>query len=906
MKRLLTAVLLLMASYAAALATNTKTTVTQVTEDVSLTADVDYHISDATPFTMTGSIDIVNTDHAVVIFDNLRPTEAKVFLGFIKINGATAVDGTNCQLKLYNRGSILLPYGGSAFRPLTVFDGENCTGESNNTLTEGHSGGYMKDIPTAWNNRIKSFRLKRGYMVTFALKKGGYGYSRCFIAADNDLEVTLPDLMSGRISSYRIFKWYDTSKAGVSGEFDQTSVNKLHVTTLFTWSLGESWLPNVECVPHHIYEDWPSSSACGGVTYSPHLKTNNEPKNTNDDRPQDLETILNNWQNLMRTGLRLCSPSSWDGSDYWNATGFLADFFNEIDKRGWRCDIIDLHGYWGEGSFTTNVNNWANTFKRPVWITEWVWGATWSGGSGIFKEASSRDNPTAADLELNKTVVSRILNTLNNNSAVERYYYWNHEANCSKLYYDGALTPTGEYYGAMNTGLSYSGYGNYVPAAPPTTAVTDLSGTFTATKKICKLTWTNQNGDLSKSITVQRRIDTGKWMNLTSFDGPASEATTKFTYNDTIDAGGQYTYRIVDTLYTKKALISDTYVLSVAGTQGTADVQYGSISTIPLEVGYSFFQTPFAEQPAIVCGSATYNNISTTSTPRGVINNPLQVGKVSGQYAYVQYQENIWEDTTVPKSETTNFIAAHAGNGTLGDLHYEAGYVPKDATSIAYTNAAQVKGEVVEVTFQQPFAEAPVVFVTPLHSSATLPPAMWRVYDITPEGFKLLLQYQVGETDKFTQRKVSYFAIEKGTGRDGQGALYTVGDEELTFKTAQVELPFGTTLTSPLLLAQLQTYNHAAPALLRIPSVGAESAYLRMQVDPTATGYVLSASVNATEHVGYIAISEDPDYNGVQDLTFSEPAAAPATAYDLSGRAVNSGNLRKGLYIIGGRKVLVK
>ena len=899
MKRLLTAALLLRASYAAALATNTKTTVTQVTEAVSLTADVDYHISGATPFTTTGSIDIVNTDHAVVIFDNLRPTEAKAFLGYITINGADAKDGSNCQLKLYNRGSILLPYGGTAFRPLTVYDGDNFTGESYNTLTEGHSGGFMKDIPAAWNNRIKSFRLKRGYMVTFALKKGGYGYSRCFIAADNDLEVTLPALMSGRISSYRIFKWYDASKKGIADWVDANICRTLGVTSTFTWSPGSSLLPDAECVPHHIHESWPAPSELGSVSYSCHMKTNNEPRNPDEkDGTWTMEQILANWEALMRTGLRLCSPSSWDGSDYWNATGFLADFLNEIDKRGWRCDIIDLHGYWTEGSFETNPTNWANKFGRPVWITEWCWGASWNNNGSFTSWATESSFANA---------IKTITNTLNKAAHVERYFYWNGEnGNFPCRIYRSSLTEAGEYYAQMDAGLAYSGYGNYVPAAPPTNTVTDLSGTFTATKKICKLTWTNQNGDLSKSITVQRRIDGGKWVNLTSYDGPASETTTKFTYNDTIDAGGQYTYRIVDTLYTKKALISDTYVLSVAGTQGTADVQYGSISSIPLEVGYSFFQTPFAEQPAIVFGSATYNNISTTSTPRGVINNPLQAGKVNSQFAYVQYQENVWEGTSVPKSETTNFIVASTGNGTLGALHYEAGYVPKDGTSIAYANAAQVKGEVVEVTFQQPFAEAPVVFVTPLHSSASLPPAMWRVYDITPTGFKLLLQYQVGETDKFTQRKVSYFAIEKGTGRDGQGALYTVGDEELTFKTAQVALPFGTTLTNPLLLAQLQTYNHQAPALLRIPSVGAESAYLRMQVDPTATGYVLSASVNATEHVGYIAISEDPDYNGIQDLTTSAPAAVPATAYDLSGRAVNSGNLGKGLYIIGGRKVLVK
>ena len=42
------------------------------------------------------------------------------------------------------------------------------------------------------NNRIRSFKLKRGYMVTFANNPGGRGYSRCFIADDADLEDSFP------------------------------------------------------------------------------------------------------------------------------------------------------------------------------------------------------------------------------------------------------------------------------------------------------------------------------------------------------------------------------------------------------------------------------------------------------------------------------------------------------------------------------------------------------------------------------------------------------------------------------------------------------------------------------------------------------------------------------------------
>ena len=904
MKRLIITSLLAIFAFTFTQAKNITTTVTQVSQAVTLDTDVDYHISSATPFTDTGSINITNTEHAVVIFDALKPSLAKEFLSYIKINGAEAKDGTNCQLKLYDRGAIILPYAGSSFHPLTVFDGEDFTGESYNNLTEGHTGGFMKDMPDAWNNRIKSFKLKRGYMVTFALKKSGRGYSRCFIAANEDMEMTLPALMSNRVSSYRIFKWYDTSKVGVADYLDATALSKLNAQSSFTWSAGKSMLPDVEVVPHHIKENWPSPKDCGSVTYSPHLKTNNEPKNASDDSPCDLDDILANWEDLMRTGLRLCTPSSWDGSDYWNATGFLADFINAIDSRGWRVDIIDLHGYWNESSFTTNVNNWAQKFNRPVWISEWVWGASWSGGSGIFKEASSKDNPTQSDLNLNKTVVSRILDNLNKNNACERYFYWNGEANCSKILRDGNLTPAGEYFAKMKTnGPGYTDYGNYVPKAPPTNSVTDLAGSFTASTRKCKLTWTNQNGDLSKTIVLQRKMGNGKYENISILSGPDNEETTKMTVTDEVPLGEIITYRVVDTLYNKKALISNEYTLYSSLTTGTTDVQYGSSTSIPKDKGYVFFSQPFTEAPAVVFGSATLKNSPTSSNSVGIINNPLMITKQSDAYTYLTYQENLWTGTTASKAETSNFIVAKPGNGKIGDLNYEAGYVSQDGTSLTSANAGNFKGDMVEVTFQKPFADVPVVLISPIHSSTTLPVLMWRVFDVTKNGFKFLLQHESSETRAITARKVCYFAIDKGTGNDGNGNIYTVGDSELEFKSSNVALDYGVTLESPIMLTQLQTYNHQAGAILRIYSASSESARLRMQVDPSNTNMVLSSSRAANERVGYILISKEA--SGINSTMAQQPQKDD-NIYDLSGRQIQRKSLRPGIYIISGKAVMVK
>ena len=205
-----------MAACLPSLADNTTQSVTQVTNAVTIDKDVDYHITSATPFTTTGSVNLTNTEHAVIILDALKPSLALGQLAFISINGEKAVNGKNCQVKIYDRGAIIMPYGAD-FKPLTVYAEANFQGESCNDFNTNSAGGFMQTLTDKQlNNRIMSFRLKRGYMVTFSLKAGGRGYSRCFVADKADIEVNLPALMQHRISSYRLFKWNDVSKAGLA------------------------------------------------------------------------------------------------------------------------------------------------------------------------------------------------------------------------------------------------------------------------------------------------------------------------------------------------------------------------------------------------------------------------------------------------------------------------------------------------------------------------------------------------------------------------------------------------------------------------------------------------------------------------------------------------------------------
>ena len=125
------------------MAANQKKSVTQVTTEVTLTDDVDYQITGTTPFTEEGIVDIVNTDHAVLIMTQIKPSVAiSKWLKYVKINGEQARNNTNCQVKLYNRGCIILPYGNST-KPLTVYSEKNFEGDSCNDFGTENNGGYM-------------------------------------------------------------------------------------------------------------------------------------------------------------------------------------------------------------------------------------------------------------------------------------------------------------------------------------------------------------------------------------------------------------------------------------------------------------------------------------------------------------------------------------------------------------------------------------------------------------------------------------------------------------------------------------------------------------------------------------------------------------------------------------------
>lgn len=533
--------------------------VEQVTAPVSLTGKSDYHITGKIPFSIAGSIDIVNTEHAVVFFDNLRPSEAKKWLQYIKINGEDAVSEVNCQLRLYDHGTLLYPYGKEdkaegGFHPLTVYSEPYCKGKQCENFGTENTGGFMNTLTEeTLNNSIRSFRLKRGYMVTFSIGEEGYGYQRCFIADEEDLVVNeLSDILDKRISSYRIFRWDNVGKNGVANILNTNNLKKLNCTWTYAWGAGQSLGMDYECVPHMNHLWSATDYQLGANDQSPYLKTDNEPANGNDPYPASVAQVLERWPQLMRTGRRLLSPSSFDSGEWWHK-----QFFDSIDARGWRCDVVDIHCYWNEGNFNNIKSNWADKFQRPVWITEFIWGASWSGGQGIFSVAKTneeRGNPSQDIFNKNKEVLSRIWTNLNGMDCVERYAYWNDEWPCSKVLWGDNLTPAGEYYSQMKTGPGYSGTYQFVPREWRCQAPKNLLATYSVNRQACTVKWTSMDCDLAETVTLQRCEAAGDWETLTIWECPDF---VDFSYDDeAVDVNNDYSYRVVVKTWNNKVLVS--------------------------------------------------------------------------------------------------------------------------------------------------------------------------------------------------------------------------------------------------------------------------------------------------------------------------------------------------------------
>src|SRR5580765_4365083 len=141
---------------------------------VTMSNRCELRVTDATG-PIPGCLINLNSADSYFVLANIKPSVlVSTYLSQVRISGATAVADSNCRVAEFGAGAVVVPQSPS-FQPLTVYSGQHFTGSA---LALGQYT-YYKTSLGALYAQISSFKLKRGYMATFAQTESGTGLSKC-------------------------------------------------------------------------------------------------------------------------------------------------------------------------------------------------------------------------------------------------------------------------------------------------------------------------------------------------------------------------------------------------------------------------------------------------------------------------------------------------------------------------------------------------------------------------------------------------------------------------------------------------------------------------------------------------------------------------------------------------------
>ncbi len=793
-------------------AQNTIQTVSQCAEAVSLTEAVDYVITDKQPFATSGSIDIQNED-AVVVFETLKPSKAKAWLGNITINGEKAENEKNCWIEIYKNGAIVYPHTELKYNPLTVYTEAEFGGEAINSFVP-----YTKYTSGQWVNNFKSFKLKRGYMATIGTNSNGQGWSKVFIAQDHDVEVDFSKVsygkyIAGREGFIRVFPWRNVTKKGTAG--DPGLLDELNVTWRYGWD-GGGWKDDkMEYIPQHHHEGWPSWSGINGMNTVNTVLGNNEPDNQGDQReqyikPEEIESRMfgatGSWQNEAYSGgLRVGSPAmSGDCRGTW-----LSTFMSLCEKYNCRIDFIADHCYWlnNGGNYYWQMDQTYNKYKRPIWITEWNYGANWTSWPG------SDTSGSAANQKIELDAIKDIVSNLESHPHVERYAFYNWVQDCRAIVLNGKLTKAGEWYGELMSNPAYVDANEYTMGwnywSP-----SDLKLEISKTSKRVTLSWVHLNGKQTDYVSIERKVaDEGnKYVEIANL-GQISTNTPSVSYTkvpelDISDKSGVVYFRIANHDSDGKVRYSDEASVTLGSAQGTSEFQVGKMTITGLDAVNVDFSESFEANPAVFMGAVS--NANTKLQPGNLVTN---VAKAKFSYQIMPWVTS--ESTDFAKNEEVSFMAVKEGNYNYGGLDCEVGVAKVNMTDTC------------QVAFNQPFAEGvtPIVLTEIRNPSIKTNPYIVKIKDVTNTGFKCITMYEdkVGKKSGVNQN-VCYMAIAPGIGMvdEESGIIIAAGkgeDSQIYGSTYRLNYFRNGTDTlrfsNPKVFANLQTMNYDAGTLLR-------------------------------------------------------------------------------------------
>ena len=363
------------------------------------------------------------------------------YLNQIVVNGNSANYSQNLRLDNYYTKGCVIRIDNNNVPALQVFEGYNLSG--NSAYINSGSITSENDIPNLLNNKIKSFKLHKGYMATMAINSDGTGLSQVYIASEEDLIINnLPSSLLSDISFIRVVPWNWVDKKGTGGD-----ILGLDNSWYYRWNnQGDSDMER-ECTPMA----WGKGAADSqedidkyiGKYKTTHVLAFNESDNCNDQSGQygdlcNTDVAVATYENLMKTGLRLVSPSCRENAPF----GWLKEFYDKATAQNIRIDVIGVHWYdWSSNpanSPNANPQNVFNRFKNylqnvydlyglPIWITEF------------------NANPNRATW-VNKQFMELALPYLENLDYVERYAWFQPNSGVADYFENDNYTAVGEFY----------------------------------------------------------------------------------------------------------------------------------------------------------------------------------------------------------------------------------------------------------------------------------------------------------------------------------------------------------------------------------------------------------------------------------------------------------------------------